>query len=106
MNMYCVIGELPCSRYRGHCPVGHHPDERTLEWWRRYRGDRSEGEARTVPAWLIWLVIALVLGAAETLTATLDLVLLAVAAGIAAAVAGLGLGPGFQFGAFALSAVL
>jgi membrane protein implicated in regulation of membrane protease activity len=59
-----------------------------------------------VPAWLIWLVIALVLGAAETLTATLDLVLLAVAAGIAAAVAGLGLGPGFQFTAFAVSAVL
>ena len=59
-----------------------------------------------MPAWLVWLVIALVLGAAETLTATLDLVLVAVAAGIAAAVAGLGLGPGFQFGAFALSAVL
>jgi membrane protein implicated in regulation of membrane protease activity len=59
-----------------------------------------------VPAWLIWLAIALVLGAAEVLTATLDLVLLAVAAGVAAAVAGLGLGPGFQFTAFAVSAVL
>jgi membrane protein implicated in regulation of membrane protease activity len=59
-----------------------------------------------VPAWLVWLVIALVLGAAETLTATLDLVLVAVAAGIAAAVAGLGFGVGYQFGAFALSAVL
>ncbi len=45
-----------------------------------------------MPAWLVWLVIALVLGAAETLTATLDLVLVAVAAGM--------------FGAFALSAVL
>ncbi|HEY3005169.1 MAG TPA: NfeD family protein [Kribbellaceae bacterium] len=59
-----------------------------------------------MPAWLVWLVIALVLGAAETLTATLDLVLVAVAAGIAAAVAGLGFGVGYQFGAFALSAVL
>jgi membrane protein implicated in regulation of membrane protease activity len=59
-----------------------------------------------VPAWLVWLTIALALGAAEVLTATLDLVLLAVAAGVAAAVAGAGLGLGFQFAAFAVSAVL
>ncbi len=59
-----------------------------------------------MPAWLIWLLLALVLGAAEVLTATLDLVLLAVAAGIAAVVAALGLSIGFQFAAFAISAVL
>jgi len=69
-----------------------------------YRGDSTQG--CEVPAWLIWLTLALVLGAAEVLTATLDLVLLAVAAGVAAAVAALGLSTGFQFAAFAVSAVL
>jgi membrane protein implicated in regulation of membrane protease activity len=59
-----------------------------------------------VADWLVWLIIALALGAAEVVTATLYLVLLAVAAGVAAVVAALGLGPGFQFAAFAASAVL
>lgn len=59
-----------------------------------------------MPAWLIWLTIAMALGIAEVLTATLDLVLLAVAAAAAAAVAGVGLGVGFQFAAFAVTAVL
>lgn len=57
-------------------------------------------------AWLIWLTVALALGVAELLTATLDLVLLAVAAGAAAAVAAFGLGVAFQFAAFAITAVL
>lgn len=59
-----------------------------------------------MPAWLVWLTIALALGAAEVLTATLDLALLAVAAGIAAVVAGTGLGLGFQFAAFAATALM
>ncbi|GAB3424707.1 NfeD family protein [Flindersiella endophytica] len=59
-----------------------------------------------MPAWLIWLTIAMALGAAELLTATLDLILLAIAAAAAAAVAGAGLGVGFQFAAFAVTAVL
>lgn len=59
-----------------------------------------------MPAWLIWITIAMALGIAELLTATLDLALLAIAAGIAAAVAGLGFGVGFQFAAFAATAVV
>lgn len=56
--------------------------------------------------WIVWLIIALGLGAAELLTATLDLALLAGAGLAAAAVAGLGLGVGLQFVVFAVTAAL
>jgi membrane protein implicated in regulation of membrane protease activity len=56
--------------------------------------------------WLVWLMIAAALGAAELLSGTLDLVLLACAALIAAGAAALGLPVGMQFAAFCLSAVL
>ena len=55
-------------------------------------------------SWLLWLIIAAVLGTAELMTATLDLLLLAVAALAAAGVAGLGLGTGLQLLAFAVTA--
>jgi len=55
--------------------------------------------------WVVWLVIALALGIAEVLTLTLDFALVAVAGLVAALVAALGLGVGFQFAAFALTAL-
>ncbi|MEV0801270.1 NfeD family protein [Kribbella sp. NPDC050281] len=55
-------------------------------------------------SWLLWLIIAAVLGTAELMTATLDLLLLALAALAAAGVAGLGLGIGLQLLAFAVTA--
>jgi membrane protein implicated in regulation of membrane protease activity len=56
-------------------------------------------------SWILWLIVAAVLGTAELMTATLDLLLLAVAALAAAGVGALGLGIGFQVIAFALAAV-
>lgn len=56
--------------------------------------------------WLVWLLVAAALGAAELLSGTLDLVLLACAALIAGGVAALGLPVGLQFVAFCISAVL
>jgi membrane protein implicated in regulation of membrane protease activity len=56
-------------------------------------------------SWIIWLIVAAVLGAAELMTVTLALGLLAVAAVIAAVVAAAGLGMGFELGAFAAAAV-
>ncbi|GAA2798629.1 NfeD family protein [Kribbella solani] len=55
-------------------------------------------------SWLLWLIVAAVLGTAELMTATFDLLLLAVAALAAAGTAGLGLGTGFQVVAFAATA--
>ena len=57
-------------------------------------------------AWIIWLIVAVALGAAELLTLTLDLGLLAVAALAAGLVGAVGLGLGAQFVAFAITAVL
>lgn len=56
--------------------------------------------------WVVWLIIALGLGIAELLTATLDLALLACAALAATLSAVAGLGVVFQFLAFAATAVL
>jgi membrane protein implicated in regulation of membrane protease activity len=56
-------------------------------------------------SWIVWLVLAAVLGVAEVMTATLAFGLLAIAALIAAIVGGAGLGLPFQLGAFALTAV-
>ena len=55
-------------------------------------------------AWLVWLILAAVLGVAELLTATLAFALIAVAAVVAAVVAAAGLGVAFQLIAFVLSA--
>jgi membrane protein implicated in regulation of membrane protease activity len=55
-------------------------------------------------SWIVWLVLAAVLGVAEVMTTTLALGLLAVAALVAAIVGGVGLGLPFQLGAFALAA--
>jgi membrane protein implicated in regulation of membrane protease activity len=55
-------------------------------------------------SWVLWLIVAAVLGTAELMTATLDLLLLAVAGLAAAAIAGLGLGIGLQLLAFAVTA--
>jgi membrane protein implicated in regulation of membrane protease activity len=55
-------------------------------------------------SWILWLIVAAVLGTAELMTATLDLLLLALAALAAAGVAGVGLGIGFQLLAFAVTA--
>jgi len=55
-------------------------------------------------SWVLWLIVAGILGAAELMTATLDLLLFAVAALAAAGMAGLGLGIGLQLLAFAVTA--
>ena len=55
-------------------------------------------------SWIVWLVLAALLGVAEVMTTTLALGLLAVAAGVAAIVGAVGLGLPFQIGAFAVAA--
>ncbi|GAA3140371.1 membrane protein implicated in regulation of membrane protease activity [Kribbella aluminosa] len=55
-------------------------------------------------SWVLWVIVAAVLGTAELMAATFDLLLLAVAALAAGTVAGVGLGIGFQVLAFAVTA--
>jgi membrane protein implicated in regulation of membrane protease activity len=55
-------------------------------------------------SWIVWLVVAAVLGVAEVLTTTLAFGLVAAAAAVAAVVGGLGGGVPFQLGAFAVAA--
>jgi membrane protein implicated in regulation of membrane protease activity len=55
-------------------------------------------------SWIVWLVLAALLGVAEVMTTTLALGLLAVAAVVAAIVGGVGLGLPFQIAAFAVAA--
>jgi membrane protein implicated in regulation of membrane protease activity len=57
-----------------------------------------------VGAWIIWLIVAAVLGIAEVLTVTLALGLLAVAAVVAGVVGAAGLGVPVELGAFAITA--
>lgn len=55
-------------------------------------------------SWILWLIVAAVLGTAELMAATFDLLLLAVAALAAAGVGAVGLGIAFQVIAFAITA--
>jgi len=55
-------------------------------------------------SWIVWLVLAAVLGVAEVLTTTLAFGLIAVSALVAAVVGALGAGLPFQLGAFAVAA--
>ncbi len=55
-------------------------------------------------SWIVWLVLAAVLGVAEVMTTTLAFGLIAVGALVAAAVGGAGLGLPVQLGAFAVAA--
>ncbi|WP_329003843.1 NfeD family protein [Kribbella sp. NBC_00709] len=55
-------------------------------------------------SWILWVIVAAVLGTAELMAATFDLLLLAIAALAAGGIAGLGLGIGFQVLAFAVTA--
>ncbi|HEY1914467.1 MAG TPA: NfeD family protein [Streptosporangiaceae bacterium] len=55
-------------------------------------------------AWIVWLIVAAVLGVAEVLTVTLALGLLAVAAVVAGVVGAAGLGFPAELGAFAVTA--
>src|SRR5438046_3265935 len=55
-------------------------------------------------SWIVWLVLAALLGFAEVMTTTLALGLLAVAAVVAAIVGAVGLGLPFQIAAFAVAA--
>jgi membrane protein implicated in regulation of membrane protease activity len=55
-------------------------------------------------SWVLWVIVAAVLGTAELMAATFDLLLLAMAALAAGAIAGIGLGIGFQVLAFAVTA--
>jgi membrane protein implicated in regulation of membrane protease activity len=55
-------------------------------------------------SWIVWLVLAALLGVAEVMTTTLALGLLAVAAVMAAIVGAVGLGLPFQIAAFAVAA--
>jgi membrane protein implicated in regulation of membrane protease activity len=59
-----------------------------------------------VGTWIIWIIIAAVLGAAEMLTATLAFGLVAVAALVAAIAGAAGGGAAIQFGAFAVASVV
>ncbi len=56
--------------------------------------------------WIIWLIIAAVLGAAEMLTATLAFGLVAIGALVAAVAGAAGGDAAIQFGAFVLASVL
>lgn len=58
-----------------------------------------------VDSWVIWLIVAAVLGVAELLTTTLALGLIAVAAVVAAVTGAAGLAVPVQLGAFAVAAV-
>src|SRR5258708_1899568 len=53
--------------------------------------------------WIVWLIVAAVLGLAEIMTATLAFGLVAVAALVGAGVGAAGGNPALQFGAFALA---
>jgi membrane protein implicated in regulation of membrane protease activity len=55
--------------------------------------------------WIIWLIVAAVLGVAEVLTATLAFGLIAVAALVGAGVGAAGGNVALQFGAFAVASV-
>ncbi len=55
-------------------------------------------------SWIIWLVLAAVLGVAEVMTTTLAFGLIAVGAVVAAVTGAAGVGLPFQLGAFALAA--
>ena len=55
-------------------------------------------------SWIVWLVLAALLGVAEVMTTTLAFGLLAVAAVVAAIVGGVGLGLPFQIVAFTVAA--
>jgi len=55
-------------------------------------------------SWIVWLIVAAVLGVAELLTATLAFGLIAVAAVVAAAVGAFHLDLGFQLAAFVVAA--
>ncbi len=55
-------------------------------------------------SWIVWLVLAALLGVAEVMTTTLAFGLLAVAAVVAAVAGGVGLGLPFQIAAFAVAA--
>jgi membrane protein implicated in regulation of membrane protease activity len=55
-------------------------------------------------SWIVWLVLAALLGVAEVMTTTLAFGLLAVAAAVAAIVGAVGLSLPFQIGAFAVAA--
>ncbi len=55
-------------------------------------------------SWIIWLVLAAVLGVAEVMTTTLAFGLIAVGAVVAAVAGAAGVGLPFQLGAFALAA--
>jgi membrane protein implicated in regulation of membrane protease activity len=54
-------------------------------------------------AWIVWLIVAAVLGAAELVTFTFALGIIAVGAGVAAGAAALGLGLPFQLLAFVVA---
>ena len=56
-------------------------------------------------AWIVWLIVAAVLGVAELVTFTFALGLIAVGACVAAAVAALQLGLPFQLLAFVIASV-
>lgn len=55
-------------------------------------------------SWIVWLVLAAVLGVAEVMTTTLAFGLIAVGAVVAAVVGAAGVGLPFQVGAFAVAA--
>jgi membrane protein implicated in regulation of membrane protease activity len=57
-------------------------------------------------AWVVWLIVAMLLGLAELLSLTLYLALGSAAALVATLVAAVGLGAPFQFVAFAVTALL
>jgi membrane protein implicated in regulation of membrane protease activity len=59
-----------------------------------------------VETWIIWVIIAAVLGTIEILTTTLAFGLVALAAIVAAVVGAVGGDPALQFGAFVLASAL
>jgi membrane protein implicated in regulation of membrane protease activity len=62
-------------------------------------------EGATVESWVVWLIVAVLLGAAELLTATLALGLAAMAAAVAAVIGAAGLSLPVQVGGFMVATV-
>src|SRR5258708_20948978 len=98
-------GEGECAELKRRVPAdgtdpgpdqGGHRDQAE----RQSRGHDLILPGATMGTWIIWLIVAAVLGVAEIMTATLAFGLIAVAALVGAGVGAVGGSPALQFGAF------
>src|ERR1700756_1418117 len=83
--------------------LGHGRFARAMRNLRRVSAAPELSSGAAMVAWIVWLIVAAVLGVAELVTFTFALGLIAVGACVAAGVAALQLGLPFQLLAFPLS---